>query len=243
MNEIRSYASLSGSLLARKGGAKPAMRPRPLSTQHMLDDLGWDDMGEAHDPAPEHVPSSIAALTPAPKGPASEQAPTRMVALPQQPAPEPVQDEVPPVHVQQRVLADHFEQAPVPAPAAAQAPAPAAAPAPAPPLAPAPAQPADEGPAPAANETPLLSDAVIAALRAPSPRRNGKQRAAQPAARKAAFTLRLDADRHLRLRLASALTGRSSQLLVTAALDAFIQTLPEVGALAEQVPPSAGRHS
>jgi len=58
---------------------------------------------------------------------------------------------------------------------------------------------------------------------------------------KAAFTLRLDADRHLRLRLASAIAGRSSQALVTDALDAFLQTLPEVESLVEQLPPAKRR--
>ena len=216
MNEIRSYASLSGSLLARKGGAKPAMRPRPLSTSHMLDDLGWDDMGEPHDPAPEHVPSSIAALTPAPKAPAPEPAarpiaaltPAPRVATPV-PAPAPVEEEAAPVHVQQRVLADHFEQPP----AAAQ------------------------------PEAQVLSEAAVAALRAPASKRKASAPKSQAVGRKAAFTLRLDTDRHLRLRLASALTGRSSQQLVTAALDAFIETLPDVGTLAQQVPTGAGRHS
>lgn len=56
--------------------------------------------------------------------------------------------------------------------------------------------------------------------------------------RKAAFTLRLDADRHLRLRLASAVDGRSSQQLVVEALDAFLAAQPEVEALARQVPNS-----
>jgi hypothetical protein len=56
---------------------------------------------------------------------------------------------------------------------------------------------------------------------------------------KAAFTLRLDADRHLRLRLASAVTNRSAQHLVTTALDAFLQTLPEVEQLVVQLPRSA----
>ncbi|MEG3179994.1 hypothetical protein [Sphingomonas sp. LT1P40] len=58
---------------------------------------------------------------------------------------------------------------------------------------------------------------------------------------KAAFTLRLDTDRHLKLRLASALSGRSAQLLVTEALDAFLETLPEVGALASQCPSGKAR--
>jgi hypothetical protein len=191
MTESRPYASLSGSLLARKGGAKPAMRPRPLSSPQTLDDLGWDDMGETHEPVHEHVPSSIAALTPAPKAP----------------APAVRQEAAPPVHVQQRVLAEHYE------------------------------------PQPPAAEVPNLSEAVVAALRSPATRGRGNKKAAVASGRKAAFTLRLDADRHLRLRLASALTGRSSQQIVTAALDTFLETLPEVGALAKQVPARAGANS
>jgi hypothetical protein len=53
---------------------------------------------------------------------------------------------------------------------------------------------------------------------------------------KVASTLRLDSDRHLRLRLAAAVTGKSSQRLVTQALDAFFQSLPEVDALIAQLP-------
>ncbi|CAN5369121.1 hypothetical protein BH09PSE4_BH09PSE4_11860 [soil metagenome] len=58
---------------------------------------------------------------------------------------------------------------------------------------------------------------------------------------KSAFTLRLDGDRHLRLRLASAVTNRSAQQIVTEALDAFLQTLPEVEELVRQLPGSARR--
>jgi hypothetical protein len=54
--------------------------------------------------------------------------------------------------------------------------------------------------------------------------------------RKAAFTLRLDADRHLKLRLASAIVGRSSQQMVTEALDIFLASLPEIDRLAQQLP-------
>lgn len=56
--------------------------------------------------------------------------------------------------------------------------------------------------------------------------------------RKAAFTLRLDADRHLRLRLASAVDGRSSQQLLVEALDAFLNAQPEVEALVRRLPAS-----
>jgi hypothetical protein len=58
---------------------------------------------------------------------------------------------------------------------------------------------------------------------------------------KAAFTLRLDPDRHLRLRLASAVTRNSAQQLVTQALDAFLESLTEVEALARQVDPAGKR--
>ena len=54
--------------------------------------------------------------------------------------------------------------------------------------------------------------------------------------RKAAFTLRLDADRHLKLRLASAVVGRSAQQMVTEALDIFLASLPEIDRLAQQLP-------
>jgi plasmid stability protein len=55
-------------------------------------------------------------------------------------------------------------------------------------------------------------------------------------ARKAAFTLRLDSGRHLKLRLAAAVTGRSAQQVVTEALDAFLEGLPEIDRLAQQLP-------
>ena len=59
---------------------------------------------------------------------------------------------------------------------------------------------------------------------------------------KAAFTLRLDGERHLRLRLASAVANRSAQGLVADALDMFLETMPMVEALAVQLP-SPGKTS
>ncbi len=58
---------------------------------------------------------------------------------------------------------------------------------------------------------------------------------------KAAFTLRLDADQHLRMRLASAITNRSAQALVAQALDQLLSTLPEVETLVAQLPPAKRR--
>jgi len=58
---------------------------------------------------------------------------------------------------------------------------------------------------------------------------------------KAAFTLRLDQERHLKLRLASAITCRSAQQLVTQALDQFLESLEGIDALAGQIEPAANR--
>jgi hypothetical protein len=52
---------------------------------------------------------------------------------------------------------------------------------------------------------------------------------------RSAFTLRLDPDRHLRLRMACALDGRSAQALLTEALDRLLEARPQVDALIRQV--------
>ncbi len=121
MNEPKPFASLTSGLLARKGAAKPAMRPQGFGQGFGLEDLGWNDMGHgqrepaavhpiAREDVAEHVPSSIAALTPSPK--------------PEADAPSPVIE-------QQRALEETFADRPVaepPAPVAEQ-PAPVAEPA------------------------------------------------------------------------------------------------------------------
>ena len=61
----------------------------------------------------------------------------------------------------------------------------------------------------------------------------GKQGAPRKA--KTAFTLRLDADRHLRLRLARAVAKRSAQQIVTEALDAFLDQHPGLDGLVGEV--------
>ena len=49
MGEPKAFASLSSGLLARKGAARPAMRPQGFGGQGQsgsgLEDLGWNDMG------------------------------------------------------------------------------------------------------------------------------------------------------------------------------------------------------
>ena len=198
MNEARPFASLSSGLLARKGAARPAMRPQGFGPHNGFEDLGWNDMGP--EPAadfdgdlPEHVPSSISALTPAPKSAQPEAAEPEVIA-------------------QQRAIAESYaaEAAPEPEPAPAPAPAP----------------------------TPVKAPAAAAVVALP---RRKAPAVAAATGKKSAFTLRVDAERHLRLRLATAITGRSAQLLVTEALDLLLASIPEIESLAERVPASGGK--
>jgi hypothetical protein len=210
INDARSYASLSSGLLARKGAAKPAMRPQGFGHHAGFDDLGWNDMGSQNEAAPEdgfegdppeHVPSSIAALTPAPRHPKS-------AAEPPEPPVEPVEPEV---IAQQRAIAESFPpEVEVEAEAEAEA---------------------EAEVAPPAAVVPLPKRVPAAAAPAVAP------------GRKAAFTLRLDAERHLRLRLATAVTGRSAQQIVTGALDAILASIPEIEALAERVPAAKAKRN
>jgi hypothetical protein len=177
------------------------MRPQGFGPHNGFEDLGWNDMGpepvgEFEDALPEHVPSSIAALTPAPKSAPQEAAEPEVVA-------------------QQRAIAESF---------GAESFAAEAAPAPAP----------VEVPAPAPVEAPAAAPAAVVAL----PRRPAPVAAS---GKKSAFTLRVDAERHLRLRLATAITGRSAQQLVTEALDHLLASLPEIESLAERVPASGSK--
>ena len=60
---------------------------------------------------------------------------------------------------------------------------------------------------------------------------------------KAAFTLRLDAERRLRLRLAAAVTGRSAQQLVTEAIDTMLADMAELEPLARRIAAIEGRET
>jgi hypothetical protein len=80
--------------------------------------------------------------------------------------------------------------------------------------------------------TPLVAAPVAPAAAAPRPVRTPRVRSAPGGKAKAAFTLRLDPERHLKLRLACAVGGRSAQQLVTDALDALLAEMPELEAMA-----------
>jgi len=195
-SEPKPFASLSSGLLARKGAAKPAMRPQGFGQGGAsLEDLGWNDMGfeppkpniaprdDSHDAFGEDI---------------DEDAPVHPTGL------TPVQS---PVHSQQSEIAERlgveeedFDET---------------------------AEPVDAEPAPVAV-IPVAVKAVAVPRRTPAPR------AAAGSKPKAAFTLRLDPDRHLKLRLACAVNGRSAQQIVTDALDHLLGEMPELEPMAEK---------
>lgn len=159
MNDT-GFASLSPALLARKGGAKPAMRPQNTSgatdgktAAANLEDLGWNDMGE------------------------DEPQSARVVRM----------------------------------------------------------NPASTSVAPSASPVRDTLDRIAAKLEAPNPMRVSAAKKAANDSRRAAFTLRLDQERHLKLRLACTVRGRSAQQLVTDALDSLLAQMPEIDNLAAQV--------
>jgi hypothetical protein len=76
--------------------------------------------------------------------------------------------------------------------------------------------------------------AVVVPVRAAAPKRTPRPRSAPGSKAKAAFTLRLDPARHLKLRLACAVDGRSAQQIVTDALDRLLNDMPELDAMAEK---------
>ena len=191
MSESKPFASLSPTLLARKGAAKPAMRPQwqPLDaysaevplppTGEELEDLGWNDMGEM-----DHAESTVV-----PFGAPDEHL--------QQP---PLTGGVPAVVRQQGALADHVAS--------------------------------DR----AHELSPLIPLAAHRYARGVAVNAAAAERhSALAAGRRAAFTLRVDEARHLKLRLACTMQGRSAQQLVTQALDRLLSELPELDDLAKRV--------
>lgn len=149
MNEA-SFASLNPTLLARKGGAKPAMRPQlapiPDATPKNLEDLGWNDMGEDAEEQPAET-AQVVQLKPA----------AGHVAITQDNSPGPITKPV------------------------------------------------------------------------------KKRESALKRGKRAAFTLRLDQERHLKLRLAATMKETSAQELVTEALDALLADMSELEILAAQM--------
>lgn len=146
------FASLGPKLLARKGGARPAMRPQlgpamsdPTQVaklaEEQLEDLGWNDMGDDDADAETANTSPI-------------------------------------VRRQQRRLEER-----------------------------------------------VLAHAVM----------TGREQGPAGKTRRTAFTLRLDRERHLKLRLAATIKGVSAQVLVTEALDSLLAEFNELDGIAARI--------
>jgi hypothetical protein len=169
MNEPKPFASLSSTLLARKGHAKPAMRPQGfagfgITTAQAHDDLGWNDMGtepRSEPVAPEAKPVSANIV--------------------------PILAETPPID-ESVIVAE---------------------------------------PAVVRQQAELVRELTPVTLEAVR-----KIRAAPGSKGKSAFTLRLDRERHLSLRLICAVTHRSAQHVVVEALDNYLSTQSALAALA-----------
>ena len=220
MGEPKPTASLSSGLLARKGGATPAMRrPAFLSeigqAPSIQDDLGWNDMGYDVNPGPDApmdhdhnvAVNPLAGAVPEAKPEVRQQ--LEMIARQLQAQPETA---YPKESIDAATRANSLavggiwaaeEEEPMSAEKLV----------------------AVELPASVAAMPTLAEDASAA-----------KQRAAPGSKGKAAFTLRLDKQRHLKLRLACAVSNKSAQNIVTEALDALLEQMPEVGQLAANVP-------
>jgi len=222
------FASLGPSLLARKGGAKPAMRPQvaPLVAdetaiatlgEDQLEDLGWNDMGDSEgqgagaDIVPINADISANDFVSGP-GPIVRRQQRRLeervladavMTGPEDADPEYDEDDEP---VYGEAFDDEEDYADE-----------------------------DEGADYAALAPTPPSEPVIVAP-APRPRavRSARVSAAQ-AGRRAAFTLRLDADRHLKLRLAATMQGVSAQVLVTEALDRLLAEYDELDVIANHL--------
>ena len=220
MSESKPPASLSPTLLARKGAARPAMRPQwqplsnystevPLPPQEPvehdgLEDLGWNDMGGDH---------SLGEPTVVPFGPGDG------------PLEHAFSTGLPEVVRQQDTLAEQIGD-----PASLD-------------------DDSDEAFVAAFEEAgtePDFADEPEFVEDPPALIPLAKHRLARAAAlmperrsaiadgRRAAFTLRVDEARHLKLRLACTVQGRSAQQIVTEALDRLLDELPGLDDLAKR---------
>lgn len=198
-----SFASLNPTLLARKGGAKPAMRPQlaPLpkdAADDQLEDLGWNDMGQDEGEGGAEV---VQLTTTA----ANEDA---------------IEPDSPVVKRQQKDLADRV-------------------------LADAVMDGSEEFEDEESEiEESELEDSEIqvvevepktAVKKKPAPKTKKSSRKGGKKGRRAAFTLRLDAERHLKLRLAATMEGKSAQAVVTEALDTLLADIDDLDALAARM--------
>lgn len=218
MADLKPVASLGATLLARKGGAKPAMRPQVAATglggaqaaQKIaadLEDLGWNDMGE--EDAAEERTAEVLQLTPAPHNPEAE---ARTDKGSPRPGVRSMHEELA-ARLAEEGDSDYLVKKNKAKADALVEPVAEAAP---------------------AEETKVAKLSVAALPDEVEAKPEPASQAGEDA-RRAAFTLRLDAKRHLKLRLASTIRNRSAQQLVTEALDRFLRDIPEIELLARNI--------
>jgi len=215
--EAKPFASLSSGLLARKGAARPAMRPQGFGqVGNGLEDLGWNDMG-FEPPKPAE----------APRDESHDAFGEDVVEHPRAHHPTGLTPVTSPVHDQQAEIEDRFAADDVEEEEEIEDGFSAA----------------DDVEEEEIDDTAELYEADEAPVARPvapvpaapaAPRRAPRPRSALGSKGKAAFTLRLDPDRHLKLRLACAVDGRSAQQLVTDALDHLLERMPDLNGLAEK---------
>lgn len=221
MAEAKPFASLSSGLLARKGAARPAMRPQGFGqVGHSLEDLGWNDMG-FEPPKPSDAPRD-----------ADHDAFGDDVVEHPRAHPTGLTPVGSPVHNQHAEIADRlgadeadeeeFDDTAEPYEAEVEEISALTVP----------SEPTRIEAEEVSVPLPPAPQPRLVAAPAPPPRRALRSRAAPGTKGKAAFTLRLDPDRHLKLRLACAVGGRSAQQLVTDALDQLLEHIPELDAMA-----------
>ncbi|MDP5102982.1 MAG: type II toxin-antitoxin system HicB family antitoxin [Erythrobacter sp.] len=212
------FASLGPTLLARKGGAKPAMRPQlaPLVqdeagvAEEQLEDLGWNDMGHDDADMGAGVTEGSADVVPINAGVSADEF---------------GQEHSPVVRRQQRrleerVLADAVMSGPEDL------------------------EPDYDSEDEAFYGDDYAEDEAFTSTfseREPVPQAVPVTTIAKPrvpavqAGRRAAFTLRLDVDRHLKLRLAATMQGVSAQALVTEALDQMLAEFDDLDVIANHL--------
>ncbi|GAA0483189.1 hypothetical protein GCM10009096_26970 [Parasphingorhabdus litoris] len=198
----------------------------PTQSDHENEDLGWNDMG--YDANPDHNAA-----------PSEEQGPVDADQYHYNPLAGAIPEAVPAVKKQQEEIAAKLSQHPTrEAEVAEPEPAPQAQPVAEEPAVPVPLSISREVAPVAENSSigvaPPPRKKAAEAKKAPKTRRPAQKSRTRKA--KAAFTLRLDADRHLKLRLATAVKNVSAQQLVTKAVDEYLRTIPELDDLAERIP-------
>jgi hypothetical protein len=230
------FASLGPTLLARKGGAKPAMRPQiaPLVVdeaevaalpEDKLEDLGWNDMGD--ESGAQIVPISAAVVGPeaaAPHNPIVRRQQRRLeervladaVMTGPEDETEEAFDEGFDGAFDDAGEDDSFDYAAFEAEAEAEY-----------------HEDEVDGAEGYVPEAPLpVAAPPVAPVAAPIPAPRAPRVASKAAERRAAFTLRLDPERHLKLRLAATMQGVSAQALLTEALDAMLAEFDDLDVIA-----------